>query len=234
MTRGVFITGTDTGIGKTRASVALLRALAAQGLCAVGMKPVASGCEYVDGRFSNEDARALIAASSAPPAYELCNPYALRDAVAPHLAAAAEGVTIALDPIRAAYATLAAGTGCVVVEGAGGWAVPLGLSLMQADIPRALDLPVILVVGLRLGCINHALLSARAIRADGCTLLGWIGNAIDPMQALQADNVATLRERLDVPCLGLIAHGARDGAVGEAVVRIAGLARGAGVGRSGK
>jgi len=207
MPRSVFITGTDTGIGKTRTSVALLRALAARGVRAVGMKPVASGCEWQDGHWSNEDARALIAASTPPPAYALCNPYALRDAVAPHLAAASEGVTIALPPLQAAYAALAASGDCIVVEGAGGWAVPLGPQLMQADLPRALGLPVILVVGLRLGCISHALLSARAIRADGCELLGWIGNAIDPQQPLQADNVATLRERVGAPCLGLLPHG---------------------------
>lgn len=217
MPRSVFITGTDTGIGKTRASVALLRALASGGVRAVGMKPVASGCEWIDGHFSNEDARALIAASAPAPAYEVCNPFALRDAVAPHLAAAAQGVTIALEPLQAAYAALAATADCVVVEGAGGWAVPLGPQLMQADIPRALGLPVILVVGLRLGCINHALLSARAIHDDGCTLLGWIGNALDPAQPLQADNVATLRERIGAPCLGLIAHGAVDAALDAAV-----------------
>lgn len=220
MTRSVFITGTDTGIGKTRASVALLRALAAAGVRAVGMKPVASGCEWIDGRWSNEDARALIAASAQPPAYDHCNPYALRDAVAPHLAAAAQGVAIELEPLQAAYATLAATADCVVVEGAGGWAVPLGPRLMQADIVRSLRLPVILVVGLRLGCINHALLSARAIRADGCPLLGWIGNAIDPVQPLQSDNVATLHERLETPCLGLIAHGAADAPLAAAVAAL--------------
>ncbi|WP_257386185.1 dethiobiotin synthase [Tahibacter caeni] len=216
MPRSVFITGTDTGIGKTRTSVALLRALAARGIRAVGMKPVASGCEWQDGRWSNEDARALIAASTPPPAYAQCNPYALRDAVAPHLAAAAENVDIALPPLQAAYAQLAANADCIVVEGAGGWAVPLGPQLMQADIPRALRLPVILVVGLRLGCINHALLSAQAIRADGCELLGWIGNAIDPDQPLQSDNVATLRERLAAPCLGLLPHGL-DSSSGDAL-----------------
>lgn len=222
MAQGVFITGTDTGIGKTRASVALLRALTASGVRAVGMKPIASGCEWMDGRWSNEDARALIAASARPPAYELCNPVALRDAVAPHLAAAALGVTIGLEPLQTAYAALAAMADCIVVEGAGGWAVPLGPRLMQADIPRHLQLPVILVVGLRLGCINHALLSARAIPADGCTLLGWIGNAIDPAQPLQADNVAALHERIDAPCLGLISHGATDAPLEAAVTAITG------------
>lgn len=220
MTRSVFITGTDTGIGKTCASVALLRTLAAHGIRAVGMKPVASGCERIDGELSNEDARALIAASAATPPYATCNPYALRDAVAPHLAAETDGIAIALEPIRRAYDALAASADTVVVEGAGGWAVPLGPNLMQADIPRALGLPVILVVGLRLGCINHALLSAQAIRADGCELLGWIGNAIDPAQPRQHDNVQTLRRHLTAPCLGLIAHGDGQAALGDAVIAL--------------
>jgi len=207
MPRSVFITGTDTGIGKTQTSVALLRAIEARGHRAAGMKPVASGCEWIDGRWSNDDARALRRATRLQPSYELTNPYPLRDAVAPHLAAAAQGITIDLAPIRLAYDALRAEADCVVVEGAGGWCVPLSATQMQADIPRALALPVILVVGLRLGCINHALLSARAIRADGCELLGWIGNVIDPQQPLQADNVLTLRERLDTPCLGLLPHG---------------------------
>lgn len=220
MTRSVFITGTDTGIGKTRASVALLRTLAAHDIRAVGMKPVASGCEIIDGELSNEDARTLIAASAMTPPYATCNPYALRDAIAPHLAAEADGIAISLAPIAAAYAALAAAVGTVVVEGAGGWAVPLGPTLMLSDIPRALGLPVILVVGLRLGCINHALLTARAIRADGCELLGWIGNAIDPAQPRQQDNVLALRARLGVPCLGLIAHGDGEAALDDAIAAL--------------
>jgi dethiobiotin synthetase len=216
MNHGVFITGTDTGIGKTHASVALLQALAAAGLPAAGMKPVASGCEQTPQGLCNDDALALIQASRPQPAYALCNPYALRDAVAPHLAAAAQGVTVELPPLREAYAALQALAGRIVVEGAGGWCVPLSDSLMQADIPRALDLPVILVVGLRLGCINHALLSARAIQADGCRLLGWIGNAVEALQPLRAQNVATLRRLLPVPCLGLLEHAADGKATGDA------------------
>ncbi|MCQ4164337.1 dethiobiotin synthase [Tahibacter harae] len=210
MPQGIFITGTDTGVGKTQVSAALLRALVAGGCRAVGMKPVASGCEFSPGGWSNEDARALIEASHPQPAYADCNPYALHDAVAPHLAAAAQGVEIELGPIRAGYAALAASADFIVVEGAGGWAVPLSPRLMQADIPRALGLDVVLVVGLRLGCINHALLSAAAIRADGCRLRGWIGNAIDPAQPLQRENIATLRERLDADCLGLLGYNPPD------------------------
>lgn len=220
MTRSVFITGTDTGIGKTHASVALLRTLAARGVRAAGMKPVASGCDLIDGELSNEDARALIAASAMTPPYATCNPYALRDAIAPHLAAEADGIAISLAPIAVAYAALAAAVDTVVVEGAGGWAVPLGPILMQSDIPRALGLPVILVVGLRLGCINHALLTARAIRDDGCELLGWIGNAIDPAQPRQQDNIQTLRERLGVPCLGLIPPGDGEAEFGDLIAAL--------------
>lgn len=207
MSVSVFISGTDTEVGKTWASVALLRALNHTGLRAVGMKPVASGCEEIDGALRNSDALALIGASHAAPDYAVCNPYALRDAVAPHLAAAHSGVRIDIERIRACHAALCTNADVVVVEGAGGWAVPLGPQLMQAAIAQTLELPVILVVGLRLGCINHALLSARAIAADGCHLLGWIGNAIDAQQPLQQENVDTLHALMPAPCLGLLAHG---------------------------
>lgn len=202
--RSVFITGTDTGIGKTRVSTALLRALREAGIDAVGMKPVASGCERIDGAWRNDDALALIDAGPAGIAYDDVNPWALPAAIAPQAAAAEHGVEITLAPIQQAFEHLLAPGRCVVVEGAGGWLVPLSDTLMQPDIPRALHVPVILVVGLRLGCINHALLSARAIIDEGCELLGWIGNRIDPaMQALAATET-TLRQRLGVPCLGML------------------------------
>jgi len=202
----VFIAGTDTGIGKTHVSATLLAALAARGCSAVGMKPVASGCEDTpDGRRS-ADALALIAQSAGAPAYASVNPYALRDAIAPHLAAADEGVTLDFIAIAAAYGALCAKANCVVVEGVGGWAVPFGPQTTQADLVRALELPVLLVVGLRLGCLNHALLSARAIAADGCRLLGWIGNRIDPDMARVEDNIATLRARIAAPCFGVLPY----------------------------
>ncbi|HET7063686.1 MAG TPA: dethiobiotin synthase [Rudaea sp.] len=204
MSKGLFVTGTDTGIGKTVVSAALLAALNRAGCRAVGMKPVASGCRQTALGLRNEDALALMAQSAGAADYALVNPYALVEAVAPHLAARAAGAEVRLDPILAAFAALCTNAECLVVEGVGGWAVPLSPTLMQADLVRALELPVILVVGLRLGCINHALLGARAIAGDGCRLAGWIGNCIDPDMARVEDNLATLRELLPAPCLGVL------------------------------
>ena len=205
--RAVFIAGTDTGIGKTHAACTLLHALRAAGYSACGMKPVASGCvETADG-LRNDDALALQAASSAPPAYALVNPVALRDPLSPHLAAAHDGVRVSLAPMRAAFEQLRAGHQRVVVEGVGGWLVPLAPGLFAADIAKQWQLPVILVVGLRLGCLNHALLSARAIVADGCDLLGWIGNRVDPSMDAVEENLATLRDLLPAPCLGVLPYG---------------------------
>jgi dethiobiotin synthetase len=204
--RGIFVTGTDTGIGKTRASALLVRAHRACGRRAVGMKPVASGCRETPDGLRNEDAEALMAASEPSPPYALCNPYALLPPIAPHIAAQEAGVDIALDRIVAAYGELAAMSDRVVVEGVGGWCVPLTGASMQADLVRALDLPVVLVVGLRLGCINHALLSARAIVADHCVLVGWIANRVDPAMARADENLDTLRARIDAPLLGVVAH----------------------------
>lgn len=203
---GVFVTGTDTGVGKTHASCALLAALRARGLHAVGMKPVASGCEATPEGWRNEDALALIAASDPAPAYADCNPFAFAEPIAPHIAARATGTTIELAALRAAYARLAQGADRVVVEGVGGWLAPLSDSLMQADLARALELPVILVVGLRLGCLNHALLSVRAIEGDGCRLAGWIANRLDPAMARAEENLATLRARIAAPLLGVLEH----------------------------
>jgi dethiobiotin synthetase len=198
----VFVTGTDTGIGKTLASCTLLHALRAQGLRAVGMKPLASGCDSTPDGLRNEDALALLAASDPQPAYADVNPYALPLPLAPELAARDAGIEVALAPMLAAHARLAAQADAVVVEGVGGWAAPLSGNLDQADLVRALDLPVVLVVGLRLGCLNHAYLSARAIQADGCRLVGWIGNGIDPGMARIDDNRALLAARIPAPCLG--------------------------------
>lgn len=202
----VYVTGTDTGIGKTLASTALLHALRGHGLRAVGMKPVASGCERVDGAWRNADALALLDASDPRPAYADLNPYALPQPLAPELAARDEGVELSLQALLDAHARLAADTDALVVEGVGGWAAPLSASLMQADLVRALRLPVLLVVGLRLGCLNHALLSARAIAADGAHLAGWIASHVDPAMERVEDNIAMLRERLPAPCWGVLPH----------------------------
>ena len=206
MSFAVYVTGTDTGIGKTLASRALLHALRGRGLRAVGMKPVASGCEWIDGQWRNEDALALQAAGEPGLAYADINPFALEHPLAPELAARDAGTEVRLPPIMGAYARLAAQADAVVVEGVGGWAAPLSPSLMQADLVRALRLPVVLVVGLRLGCLSHALLSARAIAADGCALAGWIGSHVDPDMARVEDNLAMLRQRLPVPCWGVLPH----------------------------
>jgi dethiobiotin synthetase len=203
---GLYVTGTDTGIGKTCVSAALLHALREHGLRAVGMKPVASGCARSDGGWRNEDALALQAASDPRPPYEDVNPYALPDPLAPQLAARDAGVVVELDTLRAAHARLRALSDVVVVEGVGGWAAPLSDTLMQADLVRAFDLPVVLVVGLRLGCLNHAFLSARAIAADRCNLVGWIGNAIDPDMARREDNLQLLADGLAAPCWGVLPH----------------------------
>ncbi len=202
----MFITGTDTGIGKTLASCALLNALRGQGLRAMGMKPVASGCERIDGEWKNADALALIEASDPRAAYADHNPYALPLPLAPELAAREAGVEIELQSILDAHARLAMRADALVVEGVGGWAAPLSASLMQADLVRALRLPVVLVVGLRLGCLNHALLSARAIVEDGVQLAGWIASHVDPAMERVEDNLAMLRERLPAPCWGVLPH----------------------------
>jgi len=216
-TRDVFVTGTDTGIGKTFVSVALLRALRMAGLRAVGMKPVASGCELTPRGLRNDDALALQAASDPRPDYALVNPLAFAAPISPHLAAAAEGRRITLEPIHAAYALLGAHADARVVEGIGGWLAPLSDRLVAGDLAHALRLPVILVVGLRLGCLNHALLSARAIRADGCELLGWIGNQIEPSLPALAGNLDTLRARLPAPCLGVLEYAMPTAAAAQAL-----------------
>ena len=204
----LFVTGPDTGIGKSVASAALLHAWRARGLRAVGMKPVASGCEPTAQGWRNEDALALQAASDPVPAYADVNPYALEHPLAPELAAADAGVRIALPPILDAYARLRAQADLVVVEGVGGWMAPITAELDQQALARALDLPVVLVVGVRLGCITHARLTARAILADGLHLAGWIANEIDPAMARVDDNVAILQRVLPAPCLGRLPHAA--------------------------
>ena len=198
-----FITGTDTGVGKTFTSVALLHALRAGGARAVGMKPVASGCEATADGLRNDDALALQAASDPRPAYALVNPYALPEPTAPQIAAERAGVQVTLGPMLEAYRALQALSGQLVVEGVGGWLAPLADDLEQSDLVKALDLPVILVVGLRLGCLNHARLSARAIQADGCRLHGWIGSGVDVLEPRYIELVA---RALPVPCLGVLPH----------------------------
>lgn len=198
----VYVTATDTDAGKTVVSCALLHALRQRGLRAVGMKPVASGCAETPAGWRNADALALREASTPRPAYADLNPYALPLPLAPEIAAHDEGVDIDLAIIEPAFRRLSMQADAVVVEGVGGWAAPLSATLDQPDLVRALGLPVVMVVGLRLGCINHARLTARAIAADGAKLLGWIACEVDPGMARRDENFALLSARIAAPCWG--------------------------------
>jgi dethiobiotin synthetase len=202
MSSGIFVTGTDTGVGKTVASCALLRAHAARGLRAVGMKPVASG--IAAGSGCNEDVAALDAASNVQVPLAVRNPYAFAPAIAPHLAAAQAGVKIELGRIDRAYREVARFADRIVVEGAGGAFSPLDDEHDMLDIASTIGLPVLLVVGIRLGCLNHALLSALAIRARGLALAGWVANAIAPALPFFDENVATIERRLAAPRLATL------------------------------
>lgn len=205
--RGLFVTGTDTGIGKTHTAAALVAGLARRGYRAAGMKPVASGCERDgEGRWRNNDALILQQSADRDWPYEWINPYALPEPVAPHIAADLAGIAIDPDEIRRCYERLAAASDVVVVEGVGGWRVPLARDVMTADLVRSLGMPVLLVVGLRLGCINHALLTAEALCADGLPMLGWVANALEPEYATTDATLALLRERIAAPLLGKVGH----------------------------
>jgi dethiobiotin synthetase len=202
MATGIFVTGTDTDVGKTVVGVALLRGLVSAGVRAIGMKPVSAGLSMPAG--VNDDVIALDAAGNVVAPLRDRNPFSFADAAAPHLVARRAGVAIDLERIRDAYGRLAAKADVIVVEGAGGALVPLDDRLDVLDIPRALRLPVLLVVGVRLGCLNHARLSALAIRARGLTLAGWIANHIDPQMAYADDNVAWLARELPARCVAEI------------------------------
>ena len=202
----LYITGTDTGVGKTLATAALLHALRGRGLRAVGMKPVASGCERTSGGWRNDDALMLQAASDPRPRYEDVNPHALPAPTAPQLAARESGLEVDLESIVAAHARLAASAERVMVEGVGGWMAPLADGLEQCALARALGAHVVLVVGLRLGCLSHARLTARAIEADGLRLAGWIGSAVDPAFERQDAYLDLLRAALPASCLGVLPH----------------------------
>lgn len=198
---GYFVTGTDTGVGKTCVSLGLMRALQRLGHVVVGMKPVASGCRQTSLGLVNEDARQLQACASFNLPYQYVNPYAFEAAVAPHLAAQADGVYIEIPVISNACRQLTAEADRVVVEGIGGWLVPINEKQTMADVALALGLPVVLVVAVRLGCLNQALLTVAAIRSSGLPLVGWVANRIDPGCEQQDGNIATLRQRLLVPLL---------------------------------
>lgn len=199
-----FITGTDTGVGKTFVTCALLHTLKAQRIAAIGMKPVAAGGNMTPDGLRNDDIEALRDASSVKLDSEDLNCYLFAEPIAPHIAAANEDVDIDLDVIRQRFDQLAELADVVLVEGVGGFIVPLGDSVDTADLAADLDLPVILVVGMRLGCLNHALLTQEAIRARGLTLAGWVANQIDPNMSEFDANVDALEERIRAPLIGVI------------------------------
>ena len=197
-----FVTGTDTEIGKTLVSAAILHKLAASGRRACGMKPVAAGAELVDGELHNEDADMLRAAGNVNLPSSITTPFMLKEAAAPHIAAALEGVRIEPVPILAAYTEVHAASDAVVVEGVGGFRVPFNEDFDSADLAMQLNLPVILVVGLRLGCISHALLTVEAIVARGLVLAGWVANTVDPNMRFMRENIDALEQRIPAPLLG--------------------------------
>lgn len=207
MTAAYFITGTDTEVGKTTIAAGLLHAARRAGLSTAAAKPVASGCERTELGLRNSDALALLGECTLPLRYEQVNPFAFEPAIAPHLAAREAGVDLSVaalaDPVRQVLALQAQ---FCVVEGAGGWRVPLGGRETLSDLAVALGLPVIMVVGIRLGCINHALLTAEAIGRDGLRLAGWVANIVDPATSRLDENLETLTDRLAAPCLGRVPY----------------------------
>jgi dethiobiotin synthetase len=209
MQQSYFVIGTDTNVGKTYVASALLRYFVSKGQSAVGMKPVASGCEVSEhgiwqGQLVNDDVVALYEAGNVPAALELINPYHFVPAIAPHIAAEKAGVEIDVDLIVRSYHTLAEMAEVVVVEGAGGFFVPVNDQQTLADLAVKLKLPIILVVGMRLGCINHALLTVEAIKARGLELAGWVANQVEPGMPMFAENLASLKQRIEAPCLSVV------------------------------
>jgi dethiobiotin synthetase len=206
----LFVTGTDTEIGKTLVSAALLRGFAREGLRAAAMKPIAAGASLVDGVLHNEDADQLDAAANVLLPPEIRTPFMLREPAAPHIAAALENVMLDMTRVVDAHDAALQMADVVVVEGVGGFRVPLTDAHDTADLAFALNLPVVLVVGMRLGCISHALLTAEAIAARGLPIAGWVANRVDPEMLFPDENIAALRDRLDrqygAPLLGIVPH----------------------------
>ena len=201
LAEGVFVTGTDTEIGKTVVSAALLAWLADQGIRAAGFKPVASGCRHTSEGLRSADAELLMRYAGVEAPYADVNPYAFEPAIAPHLAALSDGVSLSVPNMVDAYKCLAAKAQAIVVEGVGGWRVPFGPEASCADLAVALELPVVLVVGIRLGCINHALLTAEAIGNDGLTLAGWVANRPAHVGVETEGNVPAIARRIGAPLL---------------------------------
>jgi dethiobiotin synthetase len=210
MAKGFFITGTDTEIGKTTASLALLRLLKQQGYRVAGMKPVAAGCQATSQGLRNDDAQKLRRESSMDLSYALVNPFAYEPAIAPHIAAEQVLNPIAIETITSAYQTIATQADVVIVEGVGGWAVPVNERQTMADVAKALDLPVILVSGIRLGCLNHTLLTQAAIRASGCQTAGWIANLLSESQPILEQNIHYLKSALTMAYLGTLPYAGKN------------------------
>jgi len=199
-----FIAGTDTDIGKTHIASALLEGFSALGKTTAAMKPVACGCTQTENGLRNDDALLLQQAASLNLSYEQINPYAFPEPIAPHLAAQFAQQHIDLNRIDSCYQQLSANADITVVEGVGGWMVPFGDKTTSTDLVQQLKLPVILVVGIRLGCLNHALLTTQAIQTQGCNLVGWIANIIDTKCLYIEDNIDSLKQRIDAPLLGQV------------------------------
>ena len=203
--KAFFVTGTDTEVGKTFIAASLLSIARQRGLRCAGIKPIAAGCEWQDGALVNDDALALMAASGAGLDYGAVNPVALEPAIAPHIAAAQAGVRLSAGVLaESCRPVLAADYDLVVIEGAGGWFVPLDERETLADLCIDLDLPVILVVGMKLGCLNHALLTVASVAEAGLSVAGWVANTVTEGMPFLEENVRTLRHRLAAPCLGVV------------------------------
>lgn len=202
-TRTLFVTGTDTDVGKTFVSAAILSKLASHGYKTAGFKPISAGCEDTPEGLRNEDALVLQQASSVSLSYAEVNPVAFRDPVAPHLAAAREKVALSVEGLKKAIAHLhSKHPDILLVEGAGGWRLPLGGGRFLSQLPQELDMSVIMVVGMKLGCLNHAILTSEAIKADGLKTIGWVANFIDQDMLYARENLVSLKEMIDAPCLG--------------------------------
>ncbi|VAW99826.1 Dethiobiotin synthetase [hydrothermal vent metagenome] len=206
MANGIFITGTDTGIGKTIASCAVMHELAKQGHKVAGMKPIASGACFQKGQLQNEDALALIKHANISVDYKQVNPYCFESAIAPHIAAKQARVDINMSIIQQAFTELGKQADWVVVEGVGGWMVPINEQQVVADIALELALPVILVVGLRLGCINHTLLTMESMQSKGVNIMGWIANQLDPDLTATEQIIKTLQNKLNSSYLGYLPY----------------------------
>ena len=205
MGQSYFVLGTDTHVGKTYIASALVKHFVAQDLKTIGMKPIASGCEVNEkNELINQDVTALVSESNVSADLDLINPYRFAPAIAPHLAADQLGVSIDINKIKHAYEKLSNLAEVVIVEGAGGFVVPLNKTETLADLAVQLNLPIVLVVGIKLGCINHALLTVEAIKSRGLILSGWVANQIDPNMSMFDENVTSLKQRIAAPCLSVV------------------------------